>query len=230
MANRFFNNLIDILPLSKARSAQVESNFSAVGAGFDVAQEEVDLEVATRIEMDDLEIATRIENDDLEIAARIANDDLEIAARIANDDLEIAARIANDDLEIAARIENDDLEIAARIANDALKVNLSGGTYTGTHNLSSALLLVKDPQTPDQASNRRYVDSLLLAAVNAAQAWSASTNYTLGKVVYSPISFQSYRRRVAGTSALDPSLDADNWAALTGGAAYGPINFIASSY
>jgi hypothetical protein len=179
MTNRFFNNLIDLLPLSKARSAQVEANFTAVQTGFDVTQEEVDAEIALRIENDDLEIATRIEEDAL---------------------------------------------------LEAKKVNLSGGTYTGTHNLTGALLQVADPQSPDQASSKRYVDSLLLGATNAATEWSASVNYTIGKVVYSPISFQSYRRKVAGTSATDPSLDVDNWAALSGGSSYGPINFLASSY
>jgi hypothetical protein len=40
--NRFFSNGIDILPLSKARSAQVEANFTAVEDGFTLAQAEID--------------------------------------------------------------------------------------------------------------------------------------------------------------------------------------------
>ena len=35
MANPYFNNTQDILPLTKARAANVEANFDAVGVGFD---------------------------------------------------------------------------------------------------------------------------------------------------------------------------------------------------
>ena len=45
-------------------------------------------------------------------------------------------------------------------------------------------------------------------------AWSAATAYTVGQSVYSPVNFLSYRRRVAGTTATDPSLDPTNWALL----------------
>ena len=45
-------------------------------------------------------------------------------------------------------------------------------------------------------------------------AWSAATAYTVGQSVYSPVNFLSYRRRVAGTTSTDPSLDPANWALL----------------
>ena len=45
-------------------------------------------------------------------------------------------------------------------------------------------------------------------------AWSAATAYTAGQSVYSPVNFLSYRRRVAGTTSTDPSLDPTNWALL----------------
>lgn len=42
MPNRFFTNTIDLLPVTRARSADVESNFSSVEAGFDGVQSEID--------------------------------------------------------------------------------------------------------------------------------------------------------------------------------------------
>ena len=45
-------------------------------------------------------------------------------------------------------------------------------------------------------------------------AWGAATAYTAGQSVYSLVNFLSYRRRVAGTTATDPSLDPTNWALL----------------
>lgn len=56
-------------------------------------------------------------------------------------------------------------------------------------------------------------------AVNAtgATAWVSGTNYSIGAVVYSPINFQTYRRRVAGAGTTDPSLDNANWQKITSG-------------
>jgi hypothetical protein len=44
--------------------------------------------------------------------------------------------------------------------------------------------------------------------------WNPSTNYALGQNAISPTNFQTYRRRVAGTSATDPASDATNWTAV----------------
>lgn len=42
MANRYFNNTIDLVSNTRARASDVESNFSAVEAGFDSAQVDID--------------------------------------------------------------------------------------------------------------------------------------------------------------------------------------------
>lgn len=54
------------------------------------------------------------------------------------------------------------------------------------------------------------------AAAFAADApeWVSGTNYAKGFTVWSPVTFQSYRRRVAGAGALDPSSDPANWAGI----------------
>ena len=55
------------------------------------------------------------------------------------------------------------------------------------------------------------------AAADAAQftadalMWNAATAYVLGENAISPTNFKTYRRKVAGTSATDPSADATNW-------------------
>lgn len=65
-------------------------------------------------------------------------------------------------------------------------------------------------------------DSALLAESAAgaagAVAWVSGASYTTGNVAYSPIDFQTYRRRKNGAGTIDPSLDTTNWAIL--GAAY----------
>ncbi|MDD2742321.1 MAG: hypothetical protein PHV02_08610 [Rhodocyclaceae bacterium] len=64
------------------------------------------------------------------------------------------------------------------------------------------------------------------AAANSAQAaassagavaWVSGATYALGEVVWSPITYLSYRRALAGAGATDPSADLVNWAALASG-------------
>lgn len=51
------------------------------------------------------------------------------------------------------------------------------------------------------------------ASAAGAIAWVSGT-YAAGDVRYSPINFQNYRRKNAGVSTVDPSLDSANWAIL----------------
>jgi hypothetical protein len=53
MANRFFTNLIDILPFTRARSVDLEAHFSAIGAGFDQVQAELDANKARAVSVPD---------------------------------------------------------------------------------------------------------------------------------------------------------------------------------
>jgi len=52
---------------------------------------------------------------------------------------------------------------------------------------------------------------LAAQAVSGATAWSAATNYALHAVAFSLINGQNYRRRSAGTSAVDPANDPATW-------------------
>lgn len=53
-----------------------------------------------------------------------------------------------------------------------------------------------------------------LAAVGAVK-WVSGTSYAQGAGVYSPITFQTYRRAIAGDGTTDPSLDTTNWRAIS---------------
>lgn len=52
------------------------------------------------------------------------------------------------------------------------------------------------------------------AAASGATQWISGTSYSVGDVVWSPITFLSYRRKIAGTGTTDPSLDTTNWALI----------------
>ena len=80
-----------------------------------------------------------------------------------------------------------------------------------------------------------YLDALAVAvdadaveATAAAQAaiaganiatWVSGTTYAIGNVVFSPVDFQSYRRKTAGAGTTDPSVDGTNWQRFSNGIA-----------
>jgi len=63
--------------------------------------------------------------------------------------------------------------------------------------------------------------SLANAAANAAVlasgavAWVSGTTYTIGQQVWSPTTFQNFRRRTSGAGTTDPASDATNWEPLS---------------
>ena len=71
------------------------------------------------------------------------------------------------------------------------------------------------------SASQRAADSSAAAALSSAitsalhagaTLWVSGTTYTAGAVVYSPVSFLTYRRRTTGAGTTDPSADATNWA------------------
>ncbi len=54
-----------------------------------------------------------------------------------------------------------------------------------------------------------------LATANTT-LWVSGTTYAQGVVVYSPITFLSYRRKIAGAGTTDPSADTTNWQLVAG--------------
>lgn len=57
------------------------------------------------------------------------------------------------------------------------------------------------------------------AATADAALWVSGTTYAIGDNVFSPINYQTYRRKTNGAGTTDPSLDSTNWQLLTFSAA-----------
>ena len=66
------------------------------------------------------------------------------------------------------------------------------------------------------------------AAAAGAVKWISGTAYAEGVVTWSPANYLNYRRKAAGAGAIDPSLDAANWA-LIGAPLAAPIQSIATN-
>lgn len=59
-------------------------------------------------------------------------------------------------------------------------------------------------------------NSATQAASSAGAArWVSGTTYSLGAVVWSPVTYLIYRRIIAGAGTTDPSIDTTNWGALS---------------
>lgn len=72
----------------------------------------------------------------------------------------------------------------------------------------------------ESADNATLAETARVAAEAAADAasqsagateWESGKVYEMGDTVWSPLDFQTYRRRVAGSSTIDPSEDAATW-------------------
>lgn len=60
-----------------------------------------------------------------------------------------------------------------------------------------------------------YASHMAIISGGAVIAWVSGTTYAVGNVRFSPINFQSYRRKTAGAGTTDPSLDPTNWVQLS---------------
>ena len=85
-------------------------------------------------------------------------------------------------------------------------------------------------QQATAAAQQAYQAQLAVGAAQAvagATPWVSGTYYAQYAVVISPANGQNYRRRTAGSSATDPSLDPGNWFALLLSQQY-PVQFIST--
>lgn len=55
------------------------------------------------------------------------------------------------------------------------------------------------------------------AASSNATIWISGTTYAIGDVRFSPVDYQSYRRKTAGAGTTDPNLDFTNWQSISVG-------------
>lgn len=65
------------------------------------------------------------------------------------------------------------------------------------------------------SENNAEAAAAAAAATADAELWVSGTTYAIGDNVFSPINFQTYRRKTNGAGTTDPSLDGANWEVLT---------------
>lgn len=65
------------------------------------------------------------------------------------------------------------------------------------------------------AANTANAAATAATLAAGVSAWVSGTTYSIGQQVWSPTTFQTFRRRTAGAGTTDPSSDATNWEPLT---------------
>lgn len=83
---------------------------------------------------------------------------------------------------------------------------------------ANALAVAVNADAVAAAASEVAAESAAAAAVAAANAtkWVSGTTYTEGAVVWSPITYLTYRRKTTGGGTTDPSADGTNWAQAAG--------------
>lgn len=66
------------------------------------------------------------------------------------------------------------------------------------------------------ASETAVAAAASAVAAAGATEWVSGTTYVEGDAVWSPITYQTYRRKTDGAGATDPSADATNWEKISG--------------
>ncbi|PKV43675.1 hypothetical protein CLU92_0991 [Janthinobacterium sp. 61] len=75
--------------------------------------------------------------------------------------------------------------------------------------------------TASASTAKASADAAVLAS--GVSEWVGGTTYARGVSAWSPVTFQTYRRKTAGAGALDPSLDPANWQALARQSTFTPV-------
>lgn len=89
---------------------------------------------------------------------------------------------------------------------NALEVNVNAKELAASNSAAAALASQIAALASEQATT----------ASRNATMWLAATYYAAGVLAYSPVNGRVYRRKVAGTTATDPSADTTNWAIVDG--------------
>lgn len=105
---------------------------------------------------------------------------------------------------------------AANVYANALEAEASATAAAGSASAASG------------SASAAAASATAAAAASGAPAWVSGTTYTVGQVVYSPITAGLYRRMTAGAGTTDPSADTTNWSAVVTGRLTARTLFFAS--
>lgn len=127
-----------------------------------------------------------------------------------------SASSASADATTATTKAAEALASATSAATSATNAASSASSAASSASSASTSASTATTQATNASASATAAATSATVAVSASGAvlWVSGTTYAVGFVVYSPITFRTYRRKVAGAGTTDPSIDATNWGAL----------------
>ncbi len=105
--------------------------------------------------------------------------------------------------------------------NDPANFSVRADTYLAALNVFASELNTVETNVNSKEASATASANTANAAANSAvaasnvSAWVSDTTYSIGTTVWSPSTFQTFRRRTAGAGTTDPASDPTNWEPLT---------------
>jgi hypothetical protein len=104
--------------------------------------------------------------------------------------------------------------MVSEMNTDISATNLASSNAAASATAASASAGTASTQASNAATSASQASASATAAATSAAVWVSGTTYALAAIVYSPVTFSTYRRKVAGAGTTDPSLDGTNWAPI----------------
>ena len=166
-------------------------------------------------------------------ATVIASSETAVAkAGEASDSAELAATAATDAVDSADAANNCKVAAAESESNAALSAGAAANSagaaleiFGSVVDMEAAVATARDcasvAVTNADIVTTKAMEASVSATASAVAAgvvpWVSGTAYAVGNVVFSPSSFQTYRRRSSGAGSIDPVSDMTNWEPISSG-------------
>jgi len=106
---------------------------------------------------------------------------------------------------------------ASEWAQKAEDSPVTGSSYSALHHAAKSAASATAAATSATAASTSATAAANSAGSVGSGAWASGTSYSVGTVVYSPITYLSYRAKTNHSGSTDPSADETNWVVLGGG-------------
>ena len=103
----------------------------------------------------------------------------------------------------------------ALASKNAAKTSETNAASSASAAAASASVASGSASAANNASQVAQTAANTIGANANVAAWVSGTTYSVGTVVYSPATWVTYRRKIAGAGTTDPSADSANWEQLT---------------
>lgn len=204
-----YNSPTDLLPLTKARSIDINTLDAAVADGFARLPDENVITSGTTTYAVDIGTGPNFYIVNLVKPPASYIDGMEVTFRTQYASTGPSAINVNSLGVVAIKnLDGSDIqyEILPNVPITVRYSSATGAFYIENSSTATAIA----------AAAAAAASAAAAAATAGAGPWVSGTNYAIYAAVISPLNMLTYRRRVSGVSTVDPSLDRNGWRSISG--------------